>query len=115
MVDGQKLLVLVANATLKCPQLLVQDTVLLGHTPDLLLKGFDVPCKSTKMVPLSYNDALGIVLQLEQVLSISRHVRPTTMIVVLRDVACLVNACLPLRIIVVLDQVQRDGHARGVR
>jgi hypothetical protein len=62
MVDGQKLLVLVVNMTLTSPQLLAQGTMLLGHTLDLLLKGFDLPCVSTKMTTLSSNDALGVVL-----------------------------------------------------
>jgi hypothetical protein len=47
MVDGQKHMVLVMNATLKSPQLLAQGIVLLSHTYDLLLKGFDSPCIST--------------------------------------------------------------------
>jgi hypothetical protein len=95
-VDSQKLLVLVANATLKSPQLLAQGTVLLSHMSDLLLKGFDLPCISTKMMMLSSNDALGVMLQPEQVMSISRHVRPTSVVVILEDVARLINACLPL-------------------
>jgi hypothetical protein len=115
MVDGQELLILVTNVTLKVPQLLVQGTVLLGHMPDLLLKGFDLPCISTKVTPLSCNDVLGVILQLEEVLSISRLVRPTTMIVVLKGVAHLINVCLPLWIRVVLDWVQRDRRVRDVR
>jgi hypothetical protein len=95
-VDGQKLLVLVTNATLKSPQLLVQGTMLLSHTSDLLLKGFDLPCISTKMTTLSSNDALDVVLQLEHVLGISRHVRPTSVIMVLEDIARLINVCHPL-------------------
>jgi hypothetical protein len=106
MIDGQKLLVLVTNATLKNPQLLVHGTMLLAHTLDLLLKGFDLPCISIKTVMLSSNDALGVVLQLEQVLGISCHVRPTTMVVVLEDVAHLINACRLLQIRAVLDRVQ---------
>jgi hypothetical protein len=80
--------------------------MLLGHTLSLLLKGFDLPCISTETAPLSCNDVLGVMLQLEQVLGISHHVRLTTMIVVLKDVTCLINARLPLRIRVVLDRVQ---------
>jgi hypothetical protein len=71
-VDGQNLLVLVVNVTLKSPQLLAQGTMLLAHTLDLLLKGFDLPCISTETTMLSSNDELGVVLQLEQVLGISR-------------------------------------------
>jgi hypothetical protein len=105
-VVGQKLLVLVANATLKSPQLLMQGTVLLSHTSDLLLKGFDLPCISTETTTLFRNDALGVVLQLEHVLSISHHVRPTSVVVVLEDVARLINVCRPLWIRAVLDRVQ---------
>jgi hypothetical protein len=64
-VDGQNLLVLVTNATLKSPQLLTQGTVLMSHTSDLLLKGFDLPYISAETTMLSSNDALGVVLQLE--------------------------------------------------
>jgi hypothetical protein len=63
---------------------------------DLPLKGFVLPCISTEMTPLSCNDVLGVVLQLEQVLGISRHVRSTTVIVVPKYVARLINARLPL-------------------
>jgi hypothetical protein len=54
---------------------------------------------------LSSNNALGVVLQLEQVLGISRHVHPTSVVVVLEDSAYLINVCHPLRIRVVLDRV----------
>jgi hypothetical protein len=37
------------------------------------------------------------------------------MVVVLKDVARLINACPPLQIGAVLDRVQRDRRARGVR
>jgi hypothetical protein len=60
----------VTNVILKSPQLLVQGTVLLGHTLDLLLKGFDLPCISIETMTLSSNNALGVMLQLEQVLGI---------------------------------------------
>jgi hypothetical protein len=102
MVDGQKLLLLVANTTLKSPQLLVQGTMFLSHTSDLLLKRFDLPCISTEMPALSSHDALGVVLQLEHVPGISCHVCPTSVVVVLEDVACLVLACHPLQIGAVL-------------
>jgi hypothetical protein len=55
------------NATLKSPQLLAQGTVILSHTFDLLLKGFDLPSISTEVTTLSSNDALGVMLQLEHV------------------------------------------------
>jgi hypothetical protein len=95
-VNSLKLLVLVANMTLKSPQLLAQGTVLLSHLSNLLLKGFDLPCISTEMMVLSSNDALGVVLQLEHVLTISCHVCPTSVVAVLEDVARLVHACHPL-------------------
>jgi hypothetical protein len=101
-----ELLVLVTNATLECPQLLVQGIVLLSHMSNLLLKGFDLPCISTETTTLSSNDALGVVLQLEHVLGISRLVHPTSMVVVLEDIAHLINACRPLWIRAVLGRVQ---------
>jgi hypothetical protein len=115
MVDGQKHMVLVMNVTLKSPQLLAQGIVLLSHTYDLLLKGFDSPCISTETTTLYSNDALGAVQQLEHVMGISHHVCPTSMVAVLEDVACLIYACCPLQIRAVLDRVQRDGCARSVR
>jgi hypothetical protein len=106
MEDGQKLLVLIAYATLKSPQLLAQSTVLLSNMDDLLLKGFDLPCISTEMMALPSKDALGVMLQLEYVLSISRHVRLPNVVVVLDDVSRLVHACRPLWIGADLDRVQ---------
>jgi hypothetical protein len=91
-VDGQKLLVLVTNVTLKSPQLLVQGTMLLINMPDLLLKGCDLPCISIETAALSSNDTMGVMLQLEHVLGMSRHVCPSSMVVVLEDVALLVHA-----------------------
>jgi hypothetical protein len=55
---------------------------------------------------LSNNDALGVVLQLEHVLGISRHVHPTSLVVVLEDVARLVHACHPLWSRAVQNRVQ---------
>jgi hypothetical protein len=80
---------------------------------DLLGNGLDLLGITTKTAPLSGNNALGVVLQLEQVLGIARHVRPTTMVVIMKDVACLIHVCLPLRVRVVLDWIQRDRHARS--
>jgi hypothetical protein len=105
MVDSQELLILVMKVTLKVPQLLAQGTVLLGHTPDLLLKGIDLPCIDTEMLTLSRNGVMRALLQLEHVVAISHHVRPTTMIVVLKDVARLIDVCHPLQIRVVLNRV----------
>jgi hypothetical protein len=101
--------------TLQVSHLLTHDTILLGHTTDLLGKGLDLLGITTKTTPLSGNDALGVMLQLEQVLGIACHVCPTTMVVILEDVACLIHACLPLWVGAVLDQVQRDRHASSGR
>jgi hypothetical protein len=95
-VDSQELLVLVVEANLKVSHLLAHDTILLGHTTNLLGKGLDLLGITTKMTPLSCNDALDVVLQLEQVLGIACHVCPTTIVVILEDVACLIHVCLPL-------------------
>jgi hypothetical protein len=89
--------------------------MLLGHVTDLLHKGLDLLCITSQMTLRSCNDALGVVLQLEQMLGITCHVRPTTVVVVLKDIARLIHACIPLRVEVVLDQVQRDGCARDVK
>jgi hypothetical protein len=115
VVDSQELLVLVAEVTLQVSHLLAHDTILLCHMTNLLGKGLDVLGITTKAALLSCNDALGVVLQLEQVLGIARHVRPTTVVVILKDVACLIHACLPLRVRAVLDWVQRDRRARSGR
>jgi hypothetical protein len=95
-VDGQDLLVLVVKVTLQVPHLLTHDTILLGHMSGLLRKGLELLGITTKMTPLFDNKVLGVMLQLEQVLGATHHVRPTTVVVVLKDVARLIHACLPL-------------------
>jgi hypothetical protein len=67
------------------------------------------------MTPLSHNDDLGVVLQLEQVLGIARHVCRTTMVVDLKDIARLIHTCLPVWVRAVLDWVHREWHARSGR
>jgi hypothetical protein len=67
-------------------------TILLGHMTDLLGKGLDLLGITTKMAPRSCNDVLGVMLQLEHVLGIAHHVCPTTMVVVLKDIAHLIHA-----------------------
>jgi hypothetical protein len=52
------------------------------------------------------NDALSVVLQLKQVLGISGHVHPATVVVKLKDIAHLIHVSLPLRVRAVLDRVQ---------
>jgi hypothetical protein len=64
-VDSQELLVLVMEVTLQVSHLLANNTMLLGHMTDLLVKGLDLLGIATKMTPLCCNDALGVVLQLE--------------------------------------------------
>jgi hypothetical protein len=46
------------------------------------------------MALLDSNDALGVVLQLEQMLGIVRYICPPTMLVDLIDVACAIHASL---------------------
>jgi hypothetical protein len=114
-VHSQQLLVLVTNVTLESPQLLTQGTMVSTHVLDIHLQGLDLTCIHAEMTTLSCNGALGGLLQLEHVLGISRHVRPTAMVVVMVDVARPIDARLSLRIGVVLNLVERDGHAYGVR
>jgi hypothetical protein len=106
MVAVQERLVLVAEVTLQVSNMLTYDTILLGHMTDLLVEVRNLLGIATKMALLCNNDALGVVPQLEQVLDIVRHVCPTTMVVNLIDVACLIHAGLPLRVGAVLNRVQ---------
>jgi hypothetical protein len=92
----QQCLILVANVTLHVSNLLAYDTILLGHTTNLLVEVCDLLDIATKMALLCSNDALGVVLQLEQVMGIACHVRPTTVVVDPIDVTCLIHAGLPL-------------------
>jgi hypothetical protein len=102
----QENLDLVMEVALQVPNLLAYDTILLGHMIDLLVEACDLLGIATKTALLCSNDALSVMLQLEQWLGTARHVRPTTMVVDLIDVACLVHASLPLRVKAVLDWVQ---------
>jgi hypothetical protein len=58
------------KATLQVPNLLTHNTILLGHTTDLLGKVLDLLGIANKTAPLLRNDALSVMLQLEQVLGI---------------------------------------------
>jgi hypothetical protein len=60
---------------------------------DLLVEVLGI---ATKIALLGGNDALGVVLQLEQVLGIACLVHPPTVVVDLIDVACLIHVSLPL-------------------
>jgi hypothetical protein len=53
----------------------MHDTILLGHATDLLGEVLDLLGVTNKVAPLLCNIALSVVLQLEQVLGISCHVR----------------------------------------
>jgi hypothetical protein len=92
--------------TLQVPDLLSYDTNLLGLTTDLLGEVLDFLSITNKMAPLLCNDALSVVLQPKQVLSISGHVRLTTVVVDLKDIAHRIHARLPLWVKAVLDRVQ---------
>jgi hypothetical protein len=48
------------------------------------------------MASLLRDDALSVVLQLKQMLGISDHVHPATVVMNLKDIAHLIHASLPL-------------------
>jgi hypothetical protein len=106
MKTAQKCLFLVTMATLQVPDLLTHGTNLLGLVTDLLGEVLDFLGITNKTAPLLCNDALSVVLQLKQVLDILGHVRPTTVVVNLKDIAHLIHVSLPLRVRAVLDRVQ---------
>jgi hypothetical protein len=100
--------------------LLLKLFQLLLHTLDLQdLRGLELlkltglnlggllsrPQKNTT-TSLLCNDALSVVLQLKQMLGISGHVRPATVVMNLKDIAHLIHASLPLWVRSVLDRVQ---------
>jgi hypothetical protein len=90
---AQKCLFLVTKATLQVPDLLVHGTNLLGLAPDLLLgEALDFLGIANKTTSLLYDDALSVVLQLKQMLGISGHVRPATVLMNLKDNAHLIHA-----------------------
>jgi hypothetical protein len=69
------------KVTLQVPNLLTHDTNLLGHATDLLGEALDFLGIANKMTLLLHNDALSVVLQLKQMLGISNHVLPATVVV----------------------------------
>jgi hypothetical protein len=85
METAQKRLLLVVKATLQVPDLLMHGAILLGHAPHLLGEVLNFLGITNKTAPLLHNDALSVVLQLEQVLGIFDHVRPATVVVNLKD------------------------------
>jgi hypothetical protein len=113
METAQKCLVLIAKVTLQVPNLLMHDTILLGHTTDLLGKVLNLLGIANKISPLLPNDALSVMLQLEQVLGIVWHVCATTVVVDPMEIAGLIHASRPLWVGMVLDRVQRDRRARS--
>jgi hypothetical protein len=108
---AQKCLLLVVKVTLQVPDLLMHDTILLGLATDLLGEVLDFLGITNKTALVLCNDALSVMLQLKQVLGISGHVCPVTVVVNLKDVAHLIHVSLPLWVRAVLDRIQRDGHA----
>jgi hypothetical protein len=77
---------LVMKATLQVPDLLTHDTNLLGLPADLLGEAFDFLGIVNKTSSLLCDDALSVVLQLKQMLDISSHVRPATVLMNLKDI-----------------------------
>jgi hypothetical protein len=92
--------------TLQVTDLLTHNTNLLGLAADLLGEALDFLGIANKMASLLRNDVLSVMLQLKQMLGISGHVRPATMVVNLKDIAHLIHASLPLWVRSVLDRVQ---------
>jgi hypothetical protein len=106
METAQKCLFLVTKVTLQVPDLLTHDTNLLGLAADLLGEALDFLGIANKTASLLCDDALSVVLQLKQMLGISGHVRPATMVMNLKDIAHLIQASFPLWVRSVLDRVQ---------
>jgi hypothetical protein len=78
----------------------------LGLAADLLGEALDFLGIANKTASLLRNDVLSVVLQLKQMLGISGHVRPATVVVNLKDIAHLIHVSLPLWVRSVLDRVQ---------
>jgi hypothetical protein len=82
------------------------NTNLLGLAADLLSEALDFLGIAIKTAVLLCDNALSVVLQLKQMLGISNHVCPTTMVMNLKDIAHLIHVSLPLWVRLVLDRVQ---------
>jgi hypothetical protein len=102
----QKCLLLDVKATLQITDLLTHDTILLGLMTDLLGEVINFLGITNKTAPLLCNDVLSVMLQLKQMLGISSHVRPITVVVSLKDVAHLIHTSFPLWVRAVLDRIQ---------
>jgi hypothetical protein len=74
----------------------MHDTILLGLTANLLREVRNFLGITNKTAPLLCNDALSVVLQLKQMLGISSHINPVTVVVNLKDVVHFIHASLPL-------------------
>jgi hypothetical protein len=89
---AQKCLFLVTKATLQVPDLLTHGTNLLGLASDLLLgEALDFLGIANKTTLLLCDDALSVVLHLKQMLGISDHVRPVTVLMNMKDNAHLMH------------------------
>jgi hypothetical protein len=93
---AQKCLFLVTKVTLQAPDLLTHSTNLLGLAADLLGEALDFHGIANKTTSLLCDDALSVVLQLKQMLGISGHVLPATMVMILKDIVHLIHASLPV-------------------
>jgi hypothetical protein len=113
METAQKCLFLVMKATLQVPDLLTHGTNVLGIAADLLGEALDFLGIANNTKSLLCDNALSVMLQLKQMLGISGHVCPTTVVMNLKDNAHLIHASLPLWVRSVLDRVQWDGRARS--
>jgi hypothetical protein len=96
MDTAQKCLFLITKATLQVPDLLTHDTNLMGLAADLLGEALDFLGIANKTTSLLCDDALSVMLQLIQMLVISGHVCPATVVMNLKDIAHLIHASLPL-------------------
>jgi hypothetical protein len=103
---AQKCLFLVTKATLHVPDLLTHGTNLLGLAPDLLGEALDFLGIANKTTSLLCDDTLSVVLQLKQMLGISDHVCPATVVVNLKDIVHLIHVSLPLWVRSVMDRIQ---------
>jgi hypothetical protein len=106
METAQKCIFLVTKATLQVPDLLTHGTNLLSLAANLLGETLDFLGIANKTASLLCDDALSVVLQLKQMLGISGHVRPATVVMNLKDIAHLIHVSLLLWVISVLDRVQ---------
>jgi hypothetical protein len=106
METAQKCLFLITKVTHQVPDLLTHGTNLLRLAADLLGEALDFLGIANKMASLLHDDALSVVLQLKQMLGISGHLCPATVVINLKDIAHLIHVSLPLWVKSVLVRVQ---------